>query len=285
MSVVIIGSYIILTSSVAPVYVVSRLGMKFYPNRNKTLIGLVFTEDRVAVEKVTFAINNVFIPAASFFVIIISTTILVAKLQNQTQWRSKSTFATQASNVSSRNQKMTKMIVMISLLFIACFLPVIFLFAAISADRRFSITGKFKNVLIIFGGVGIVLESINSASNIFIYYYMSSNYRVIFQRLFFFRQEVHLTECIVYTMFCGSATWGGVRNSECSLTIASLAKFKTSNLRFELPLPIMISRHADLKLWPVMSRFRFTTVHSDSCSSTGVCLQGCLVVYSTIEKL
>lgn len=192
MSVVIIGSYIILTSSVAPVYVVSRLGMKFYPNRNKTLTGLVFTEDRVAVEKVTFAINNVFIPAASFFVIIISTTILVAKLQNQTQWRSKSTFATQASNVSSRNQKMTKMIVMISLLFIACFLPVIFLFAAISADRRFSITGKFKNVLIIFGGVGIVLESINSASNIFIYYYMSSNYRVIFQRLFFFSDKKYI---------------------------------------------------------------------------------------------
>lgn len=44
--------------------------------------------------------------------------------------------------------------------------------------------GSYLRVGIILGGLVLLLESINSSANIFIYYHMSSKYRTVFQTLF-----------------------------------------------------------------------------------------------------
>lgn len=91
--VIIIVVYIILISAIctsAPMYVVNRLGWKYFPDRNKTLIGLVVIEDNESVETVSFAINNFFIPNTAFVIIIASTITLVASLRRHRKWREKS---------------------------------------------------------------------------------------------------------------------------------------------------------------------------------------------------
>lgn len=174
--------------SVAPVYVVNKLRMVFFPHRNKTILGLVYTEDRARVEQGSYAFNNVLVPFSAFALIIVCTIILVVKLRNQSKWRQKST--TTGDKLSSRDQKVTKMVVMISTLFIACFVPVCINFIAMSVIPELSVDGRLRNTIIIFQGVGFILESTNSAVNIFIYYQMSTKYRRMFHQLFCLLQIV-----------------------------------------------------------------------------------------------
>lgn len=183
-SVTICSVFIILALSVIPVYSANRLGVKFFPAKNKSLIGIVFTGDKELVEKVSYGINNVLIPFSAFLLIMICTVILVAKLQKTTKWRKTSAASAQGEVVSSRNQKVSRMVVMISVLFIICFIPVSILFIAMSVMPELSIVGKHRNIVITVGGLAVILESINSSMNIFIYYKMSTKYRNVLLSLF-----------------------------------------------------------------------------------------------------
>lgn len=171
-------------ASVSPLYVVNRLGLQFNPARNKTIISLIYADNRESIEQISFAINNTFIPFSAFVVIITCTVILVVRLHSNAEWRMKSVTLVQADNVSNRNQKVARMVIMISGLFIACFVPISILFMAMSMVPGLSIVGKYRNAVIVIGGLGIVLESINSSVNIFIYYRMSSKFRAVFQQLY-----------------------------------------------------------------------------------------------------
>ncbi|BFZ07874.1 hypothetical protein BsWGS_10913 [Bradybaena similaris] len=181
---VIICIFVVLLASVSPLYVVNRLGMKFYPARNRTLLGLVPTENRETVEQISFAINNVLIPFSAFIVVNLCTVILVIKLRKRTVWRNKTTSSTQADSVSIRNRKVAKMVVMISTLFIVCFVPISVVFTAVLLVPDLAIDGRFRNILIVVGGICFILESVNSSVNIFIYYHMSTKFRTIFRQLF-----------------------------------------------------------------------------------------------------
>lgn len=183
-SIILVCVFIIFIGSGTPIYFVNRLDYKFFPDRNKTLIGLVYTADRDVVEKVSYAINNTFIPLSSFAVNVVCTVTLVVKLQKVTRWRQKSSATLQADNISIRNHKVTRMVIMISTLFIACFVPVSITFMAMSLLPGLSFEGEYRNALIIIGGLGIVLESVNSSVNIFFYYHMSSKYKSSFRQLF-----------------------------------------------------------------------------------------------------
>lgn len=181
-SIIIVSLYIVLFFSAAPSYTVNRIGMKFSPARNKTLLGLIFTDNQVEVEKISYAINNTFVPFTAFVIISVCTVTLVIKLKSKTEWRKKST--TSQADVSNRNQKVAKMIVIISTLFIISFIPVSVNFMAMSLVPGLSIGGRYINTLSLTIGIGLILESVNSSVNILVYYKMSSNYRTVFQNIF-----------------------------------------------------------------------------------------------------
>lgn len=182
-SVVIACVFVTLTLSSAPVFVVNTLGMKYFPGRNKTLIGNVHRGDREQVEKISFAINSFFLPVSAFIAIIVCTTILVISLHKSLEWRKLSSRTSQAG-VYGRNQKVAKMVIMISVLFISCFLPMTVFMLAMAFVPAIAIGGTYVYIGIVAGAIGTLLESINSSSNIFIYYHMSSNYKEAFQIIF-----------------------------------------------------------------------------------------------------
>lgn len=189
-AIIITVLYVLLLLSAAPVYFVNKLGMVFFPNKNKSILALVGTHDRKPVEKASFAFNNVTIPLAAFVVITFCTIILVLKLRNQAKWRQSSTTSAQIQTVSNRDKKVVKMVVVISTLFIVCFIPVCIIFIPMSAIPEFAVDGKYKNENTVFVGVGLIMESANSAGNIFIYYFMSSKYKQIFQEIFRLRSQI-----------------------------------------------------------------------------------------------
>lgn len=191
MAVTLVSIFTILVVSVAPVFAVYRVGLKFSPSRNKTLTGLHYTQDRESVEKASFFVNNALIPLIAFVVIVTCTIILVIQLRNKTQWRIKSSGSAQTDKMSGRDQKVAKMVVMISCLFIACYIPMSFLFVALSLVPGFSVFGKYKNILDLLGCLSFILEAINSSVNIFIYYDMSSKYRSMLVMLFTLKLKTH----------------------------------------------------------------------------------------------
>lgn len=156
--------------------------MKYFPERNRTLFGLVFTADRDYVQKITFIISNFVMPFSAFLLVIICTAMLVTSLQKNSLWhRSSASSLTAAAN---RNQRVGKMVVMISALFIACFIPTSIIMLAVAFEPELTVGGKYISVGFYLGGLGMLLESINSSVNIFIYYHMGSRFRGAFVTIF-----------------------------------------------------------------------------------------------------
>lgn len=189
MTILLVCVFLALIGSVAPVYVVNRMDLKFFPEKNRTLLGLYYTADREVVERFSFAINNTFLPFTAFVIIITCTVVLSVVLREKAKWRTLSSSSTQADNVSNRNKKVAKMVVMISILFIACFIPLSVIFLAMCLVPEFSVYGKYREILFTAGGFGFILETINSSMNIFIYYRMSSKYKQEFCNVFGLRKN------------------------------------------------------------------------------------------------
>lgn len=182
MAAVIVCVFMITAACESPVYVVNRLGLRFFPTRNRTLLTLIPCLDRTHVQKISFAINNFAMPVVAFVVITLCTTILVVNLDKNVKWRKSTTVGN--SNFSNRNLKVSKMILMISALFISCFVPVTIIMLALTFEPDLTVGGKNLDLGLVAGGVGFLLEAINSSSNIYIYYNMSTKYREAFRSLF-----------------------------------------------------------------------------------------------------
>lgn len=88
--------FIILQITITPLYAVSKLGLKFSPLRNKTIIGRMFIGDGENIEKIAYIINSFIIPMTVFAIIVICTVIPVVTLQNQTHWRKTIAVSVQA---------------------------------------------------------------------------------------------------------------------------------------------------------------------------------------------
>lgn len=184
-SVIVLAFFVSLILSVSPIYYINRFAMVFKPALNKTLLGIVYTDNRMDVLKVTLAVNNVIMPFGAFAVIIICTIILVVKLRQKTKWRqSTGVTAGNSENLLKRDQKVSKMVLLISSVFIICFVPSCVNFLAMTIEPRIEMYGQYSNTFVVIFGISFVLESINSSVNIFIYYNMSSKFRVNFRQLF-----------------------------------------------------------------------------------------------------
>lgn len=182
--IITITIFIVVILSIIPEYIAHRLEMKFFPRRNKSILGMAFSADREILIKISYIVNNVVINLGSFIVISVFMIIMVLQLQKNTHWLKTSGASKQADTFSSRNQKISKMVISISVLFIICFIPVSMLYIGLSQEPDFFTSSKYINLILVLGSTGVLLESINSSCKIFIYYYMRHKYRNVFLSLF-----------------------------------------------------------------------------------------------------
>lgn len=181
-AIVVVTFFIVLIASVAPIYYVNRFAMVFNAAKNKTILAIVQTDDRWDIIKVSLTVNNVVIPFGAFAVVIVCTTILIVNLHRKTTWR-KSVVVGSSENLMIRDQKVSKMILMISSVFIICFIPCCVGCVAMTLEPRIDMYGQYSNTFIVIFGASFILESANSSVNIFVYYNMSSKFRATFKDL------------------------------------------------------------------------------------------------------
>lgn len=173
-------------------YATAGLCFKFIPERNRTMIGVVYYFDaysRAIIFIVSYAVNCVLMPMVFFMSVIVFTVILVVKLKAKASWRYSNSSAVgqtnqKSLNVNTKEMKVAKMVVSISIIFIICFIPAVVSFIAGFVEPRLSGEGLYRNLFFITIAVSATTQAINSSTNIFVYYIMSSKYRESFLTLF-----------------------------------------------------------------------------------------------------
>ncbi|CAG5131484.1 unnamed protein product [Candidula unifasciata] len=191
---IMITIYVVTVGCSTLAYVSLGLEWRFYPERNKTLIRLAYHMDahrRKITDAVSYAVNGVFMPMTCFLSIVVCTAVLVIKLNQQTSWRqTHSSTANQEQIlktnklVNTKERRVANMVVLISAIFIACFIPAVGIFVAGYIESQLSYDGRYKNLFLVTLSVSFTAEAINSSINIFVYFGMSTKYRETFLHIF-----------------------------------------------------------------------------------------------------
>ncbi|XP_005111766.1 probable G-protein coupled receptor B0563.6 [Aplysia californica] len=180
---VLITIYVTMAASLIPVYYTTRMDWKFYPGRNKTLLGLVFIKNREMIDRLTFGLGS-FIAVCSFLCVSVCTLVLIVGLKKKSKWRQQSTMAGKSEGASERDKRIGKMVAIISSIFIITFLPINAIQIGMSLEPEFGKGKRYTNIFHVSWSFAYIFEAISSTVNIFIYLKMSSKYKETFYQVF-----------------------------------------------------------------------------------------------------
>ena len=120
-----------------------------------------------------------------FFVVLVSTTVLVVRLKQNVEWRNEAAKQSNPNTDGSKELKAARSVVAICTIFIVCSAPNVFLFLTSLLYNNFTtydpVLGSLKRVLYALSNM---LQVLSSAVNIVIFYKMGTKYREVFNSLF-----------------------------------------------------------------------------------------------------
>lgn len=175
---IIISMFVTVFASMCPVYSDTSLSWKFYPDKNRTMLGEDYTRNRGQVYRVCHILSN-FYGYLAFISAFTFTTVLVRELKKRTSWRLKSAVINRDKSFSilERDLKVVKMAVGVSAMFIITFFPSTVLFTAALIEPDFGVRGQYEQEYLMASTVCYSLEIFNLSSNLFICRHMSSRFR------------------------------------------------------------------------------------------------------------
>ncbi|GFO37462.1 chemosensory receptor a [Plakobranchus ocellatus] len=193
----------------------------YYPDVNRTLLGASYidTEVNYILDRVVTAVCGTAFLIFSFATTSVCTIYLVIYLQRSTKWRlthskthdktnealsnnndtnvtvatvkdrrkkeveskKKSLTSTQRT---SKDDRVVRTVVVITMLFIVCFFPGCVAFALYVALPGFTLYGRYGQLFVLVYTVCFIIEPINSCFNLFIYYSMGTHFRTMLHQVF-----------------------------------------------------------------------------------------------------
>ncbi|KAL8589873.1 hypothetical protein ACOMHN_023960 [Nucella lapillus] len=112
------------------------------------------------------------LPGASILVVLVTTTVTIVKLRKAMAWRSET-----SGTLSTREVALTKMLVAVSILFLACVTPLLLFRAIALFIPGMRPGGRYHNLYLSLLWIMEIPTYVNSSFNIFVYYSMGSRYR------------------------------------------------------------------------------------------------------------
>ncbi|CAL1535393.1 unnamed protein product, partial [Lymnaea stagnalis] len=186
---ILLSIVLIMVISVAPLLLETRFVFKFYSFSNKTLLAVSYTDKWEQTENTMLAFSTLY-NLISFISIAIFTAILVRQLNINTKWPQAPACVGKLQTKSSKKErKASKMVTLISTLFIVCFFPGTVSLVCSMTSAEFRPGGTYFYVTTDTILASQILETINASSNMFIYVRMSSKFRKEFIRLLCGRQK------------------------------------------------------------------------------------------------
>lgn len=156
---------------------------KFYPDKNRSLLGLVPTTNYDKLSGLTFLLYAAYI-LVSFSALIIFTIILIITLRRKTKWRKESIHEIkQSDTLSSRDQKTVNIVIVIAIVLIVCYTPSVVLNVVVYTVPGFSVVGRYSNIFFVTWSFGFAMDAFNSSVSMVLYFKMSSKYRTTVREL------------------------------------------------------------------------------------------------------
>lgn len=178
---IIFASFSLLMMTIAPIfYCDNGFAMRFHPIRNKTIFVLVYTNKFAILEEIFFWLINCAIPVAFLVTNSICSTILVISLHRNSEWRN-SVSSTNSTIVTNRDQKVARMVVVISSLFVCTDFPA-FIITMVKPD--FAQGGIYARLYLFIFFLVYIFSLCHCFVNSIIYYKMSTKYRAVFRQIF-----------------------------------------------------------------------------------------------------
>ena len=112
------------------------------------------------------------LPMSTFAVVTMATVVTAVRLKQVSQWRQESSSAFQAREIA-----LTRMLIYLSVQFIALNLPNVLLRVATVFVPDLNFTGRFANLHFFMIGVVEVCAALNSSLNFLVYYFAGTKYR------------------------------------------------------------------------------------------------------------
>ncbi|CAL1529852.1 unnamed protein product, partial [Lymnaea stagnalis] len=172
-------------ASVVPLYFSAYFSWNFYPARNKTRLGISFRSNQLYIDHL-LTLFQASLTIIAFVFVVVFTTVLVAKLKQNSKWRRRTTSSDdrQTGWMSGKERRTVAMAIAVAVVLIVCLTPDVIFTLMTSSDPSFGITGKETNVFQAAWSFAFLLHSVNSSITILLYYKTSTRYRQTFQEMF-----------------------------------------------------------------------------------------------------
>ncbi|XP_059145608.1 uncharacterized protein LOC131932689 [Physella acuta] len=165
-------------------YFMFYLAWVYDPATNRTLLGSVPRVNLHDVSPLAFFVTDCYhllTPCVTFTFIIACTAVTARQLKQIGVTRQS---MTSGSPISTKEKKLVKMLVIVSLTFIACLLPTSVTLTAVGLVPDMAVTGSYFDVSLLIYELSYLTETISSSINVLVYYSMSSKYKSTVKSLF-----------------------------------------------------------------------------------------------------
>ncbi|KAI8772753.1 FMRFamide receptor [Biomphalaria glabrata] len=149
----------------------------FSPEMNKTFISLIFTNTSYMVASLQYYISEIFFPVFNFLTIIVCSAIIFIRLRSHSVWRKSITQSDVNKFNGQKERKMTKIVIMVSLVYLALHLPNCLLYSTLVPSIVINYRSSVHRIISFISCFTLPLQVINSSVNIVIYYKLSTKFR------------------------------------------------------------------------------------------------------------
>ncbi|KAI8796552.1 platelet-activating factor receptor [Biomphalaria glabrata] len=175
--------HVVMALAISPAYVSTSYQAQWDSKKNRTMIVFVYHENSAQIDAISSAISFT-LTIITFAWVFICTLILVVSLRIKGKWRKEMAGQDKSKKVTSRDQKVIKMVTLLSVVFIISFTPDVIVLLFMTFDYRVSVYGDYFDLFLTLNGISEPFLAISASVNIFVYLTMSSKYREIYTRCF-----------------------------------------------------------------------------------------------------
>ncbi|KAI8776860.1 growth hormone secretagogue receptor type 1 [Biomphalaria glabrata] len=182
---ILIAIIVLHVLTIIPLYLSVTLGWRFYPGMNVSLYSVFYKSNKQEMEEVAFTMYAIF-QFISICLIILFNFLLILQLKRQSNWRlSKSSAMVLKKNaLLNREAKTNKMVITVATITLLCHIPAVTIFMTTDFVKELRVYGAYGPLMNVLFSFSFLLGSINSSAKIFIFYTMSSKFRLTFRQIF-----------------------------------------------------------------------------------------------------
>ena len=164
------------------------VGWKFYPEKNKTLLGLLPVKSQfiVVLDRIRRTLFSVPLPLMTSITVLFCTILLALELYKNKKWRDKNKAAGKMANetsdaesaaMKSKETRAIERVIAITTVFIVSSIPSSIHVMVVLAVPDFSVYGAYSRMYLLTGLGYMLVDSLNCSANVIIYYRMSTKFK------------------------------------------------------------------------------------------------------------